>query len=147
MIVVVATDEEYEIAKKRFKHKLIIKTGVGGVNVINKLRYIPRFVKILNFGFVGSTPIPVGTEVKIGEVKSYHPNVEFEENKYKLNGDVVCYTAGDFVTASVKEDKDFVVDMELIYIVALGFKKVESIKIVSDTLNLQDYSTYIKNYN
>ena len=36
-----------------------------------------------------------------------------------------------------------VFDMELAYILALGFKKVESIKIVSDNLSLKEYEENI----
>ena len=75
-MIVVATDEEYKIAKKRFKNKLIIKTGVGGTNVYRKLKHFPKWFKIINFGYVGSNTIPIGTEVKIKESKLYHPNVE-----------------------------------------------------------------------
>ena len=31
-MIVVATDEEYKLAKKRFKWQKIVKTGVGGNN-------------------------------------------------------------------------------------------------------------------
>ena len=96
-MIIVATDEEYKLAKKRFKHHLIVKTGVGGINVIEKLKKLPRWLKIVNFGYVGSNNIPIGAEVRIGECRLYHPNVEYEEPTYKLDGDITCYTSNDFV--------------------------------------------------
>lgn len=137
-MIVVATDEEYKLAKKRFKHHLIIKTGVGGINVIKTLKHFPKWLKIINFGYVGSNVIPIGTEIRIGKCKLYHPNVEYEEFIYKLDGDITCYTSNDFVLET-KIKKPVVFDMELAYILALGFKNVESIKIVSDNLSLKQY--------
>lgn len=96
-MIVVATDEEYKLAKKRFKHRIIIKTGVGGINVIRKLKRLPKWIKITNFGYEGSNVLPIGTEIKVGACKLYHPNVEYEEPIYKLDGDITCYTSNDFV--------------------------------------------------
>jgi hypothetical protein len=139
----VATDEEYKLAKKRFKGHLIIKTGVGGINILNALKEVDKGQEIVNFGYVGSNVIPIGTEVRIGECKLYHPNVEYEEPTYKLDGDVTCYTSNDFVLSTdIKEPVVF--DMELAYILALGFKNVESIKIVSDNLSQEEYKEQIK---
>ena len=92
-MIVVATDEEYKLAKKRFKHHLIVKTGIGGINVIRKLKNFPKWLKITNFGYVGSNVIPIETKIRIGKCKIYHPNVEYEEPIYKLNGDITCYTS------------------------------------------------------
>lgn len=142
-MIVVATEEEYILAKKRFKHHLIIKTGVGGINVIRKLKHLPKGLKIINFGYVGSNVIPIGTEIRVGECKLYHPNVEYQEPTYKLDGDIICYTSNDFVLKTDIKDQ-CVFDMELAYIMALGFKNVTSIKIVSDNLSLKDYEENIK---
>lgn len=141
-LIVVATDEEYKLAKKRFKGQKIIKTGVGGINVIETLKQTDKNQKITNFGYVGSNVIPIGTEVMVGECKLYHPNVKYKEPTYKLDGDITCYTSNDFVlNTNIKEP--IVFDMELAYILALGFKKVESIKIVSDNLSLKQYEEEI----
>lgn len=145
-IVVVATDEEYKLAKKRFKHKPIIKTGVGGLNVIHRLRHIPKWVKIINFGYAGSNNITKGREVSIGFCMSYHPNVDYLEPAYVINdknSTLWCYTSNDFVLdTDIKETCVF--DMELAYICALGFKNVKSIKIISDNLSLNEYMEEIK---
>lgn len=142
-IIVVATDEEYKLAQKRFKRHHIMQTGVGGINVVRKLKRLPKWLKILNFGYVGSNNIPIGKEINVGVCKLYHPNVEYEEPVYKLDGDITCYTSNDFVLSTdIKQPVVF--DMELAYILALGFKNVESIKIVSDNLSLSQYEEEIK---
>lgn len=141
-LIVVATDEEYKLAKKRFKGQKIVKTGVGGINIIRKLKKFPKWLKITNFGYAGSNVIPVGTEIKVGKCKLYHPNVEYQEPTYILDGNVKCYTSNDFVLeTNIKEPCVF--DMELAYILALGFKNVKSIKIVSDDLSLKEYENNI----
>lgn len=144
-MIVVATDKEYEIALKRFEDNMIIKTGVGAINVIRKLKDIPKNIPIINFGYVGSNIIPIGTEVKVGTSKLYHPNVKYEETSFKLCEDesIICYTSNDFVLkTNIK--KPVVFDMELAYILALGFTNVISIKIVSDNLSLKEYEEEIK---
>lgn len=144
-MIVVATDEEYKLAKKRFKGHLIVKTGVGGINVVRKLKRLPKWLKITNFGYVGSNVLPIGTEIKVGESRLYHPNVIYNEPEYTLDKEstIKCFTSNDFVLkTNIK--KPCVFDMELAYILALGFKRVESIKIVSDNLSLKQYEEEIK---
>ena len=143
-MIVVATDEEYNLAKKRFKGHKIIKTGVGGINIFQRLKHLPRWLKIINFGYVGSNIIPVGTEVEVNECCLYHPNVDYEEKTFKLkDGWSKCYTSNDFVLKTdIKEPVVF--DMELAYIMAMGFKRVKSIKIVSDNLSLKEYKEKIE---
>jgi len=144
-VIVVATDEEYELAKKRFKGHKIIKTGVGGINVIETLKHFPKRLKIVNFGYAGSNMIPIGTEVEISCCSLYHPNCEFVSPSYTLNknGNIRCYTSNDFVLQTDLLNP-CVFDMELAYICALGFKNVESIKIVSDNLSLNQYEENVK---
>ena len=142
MIVVVATDEEEKLAQRYFNK--VIKTGVGFGNVYNKLHRLNRNEPILNFGYAGSNNIPIGTVCRVGISENYHPNVEFKEKSYKLkNGKYKCLTNNDFVIATeIKEPVLF--DMELYAIMSMGFKKVESIKIVSDTLNKEQYEREIR---
>lgn len=143
MLIVVATKEEYEVAKKRYKGEDIIKTGVGFGNVYNALSKIDRNTKILNFGYAGSNSIPIGTTCRVGISENYHPNVKFKEKRYKLKGEYRCLTNNDFVlTTDIKEPVLF--DMELYAIMSMGFKKVESIKIVSDNLSINQYNKEIK---
>ena len=145
-MIVVATDEEYALAKKRFKGQKIVKTGVGGINVIRTIKRFPKWLKIINFGYAGSNNIPIGTEVSVGFCSLYHPNVKYQEKAFVLNdknSTIWCYTSNDFVLQT-NEKEPVVFDMELAYICALGFKNVESIKIVSDNLSLKQYEEEIK---
>ena len=145
-IVVVATDEEYKLAQKRFKGHKIIQTGVGGINVYQTLKHVPRWRKITNFGYAGSNNIPIGTEVSIGFCEAYHPNANYMEPAWIIDdkkSNIWCCTSSDFVTETdIKEPCVF--DMELAYICAMGFKKVESIKIISDNLSLKQYEENIE---
>lgn len=145
-MIVVATDQEYKLAKKRFKHHIIVKTGIGSINVLKKLKRVPKWIKIVNFGYVGSNALPIGTEVIIGESKLYHPNAIYSEPEFILDKEstIQCYTSNDFVlNTDIK--KPVVFDMELAYICALGFKNVKSIKIVSDNLSLKQYEEEVNN--
>lgn len=147
--VVVATDEEFNLASEMFPKYKIIKTGVGALNVYSKLRRVPRWFHIINWGFAGSNSLRKGFTYQVSKCSLYHPNVEYEEpDVYKLittsNVDGVhCYTSNDFVThTDIKEPCLF--DMELAYICGMGFKRVSSVKVVSDNLNLQEYEDEVK---
>ena len=145
-MIVVATDTEYKLAKKRFKHQIIIKTGVGGINVVEKLKRVPKWLKIINFGYAGSNIIPVGTEVRVGYCSHYH-KTEYFDRAYALGkpeDTIWCYTSDEFIEEYKDKTDPVVFDMELAYILALGFKKVESIKIISDNLSLKQYEEEIK---
>ena len=148
-IIVVATEEEEEIAKKRFKGHKIIKTGVGGINVVRTLKNIPKWHEITNFGYAGSDHLPIGTEVKVGYCSHYH-DTEYDEIAYwklgTIEDQIWCYTSDEFVEEYDGGHAGFagvIFDMELAYILALGFKKVESIKIISDNLSLNQYEENI----
>jgi hypothetical protein len=142
-VIVVATEAEYKEAEKRWKDENIVKTGVGGLNVVRRLLWFDRDTPIINFGYVGSNTIPIGTTVEIGECKLYHPNVDYREPVYKLGGDTKCYTSNDFVLSTQEKDP-CVFDMELAYIIALGYRNVRSIKIVSDNLSLKQYNNTLE---
>lgn len=141
-MVVVATLQEYALAKE-YSHDEIIVTGVGGLNVIRALKDIDRDTPILNIGYVGSNNIAVGTVVTVDEVALYHPSVTYDEPNYKIKPDdrfqrYKCFTSNNFVLeTNIKESVVF--DMELAYIMALGFKNVKCIKVVSDNLSLKEY--------
>ena len=139
-MVVVATEEEYKLTKA---NQEIIKTGVGYGNVIKALSKIPRDTPIVNIGYAGSNTIPVGTYCTIAECRHYHPNVTYEEETYRLNGDYVCYTSDDFVTQTeIKEPVVF--DMELYAILSMGFTDVTAIKIISDNLSYEEYEKEVQ---
>lgn len=142
-MIVVATEAELALAQSRWSGEEIVCTGVGGLNVYTSLQDIPRGTPLLNFGYVGSNVLPVGTEVEIGECRLNHPNVTYDEPIYNIGGTVPCFTSNDFVISTdIKEPVVF--DMELAFILAMGFTNVKSIKIVSDNLSLSEYEETIK---
>lgn len=147
MLVVIATKDELKLVEEYgFGGNPILITGVGGVNVINALKDLPRDTPILNIGYAGSNTLEIGTSVSVGKVHTYHPKAEFSETEsYNLTiGTHTCYTSTDFVTqCDFKEPCVF--DMELAFICALGFKQVRSIKIVSDNLNIEEYENTVDN--
>lgn len=145
MLVVIATKDELKLVEEYgFSNNPILITGVGGVNVINALKDLPRDTQILNIGYAGSNTLEIGTSVSVGKVHTYHPKAEFSETEsYNLTiGTHTCYTSTDFVTqCDFKEPCVF--DMELAFICALGFKQVRSIKIVSDNLSIEEYENTV----
>ena len=136
-IIVVASNTEYEQIKPLTNLK-IIKTGIGTTNVIESLKNLNKNTSLVNIGYAGSNILPRGEVVKVRNCYTYHPVAgDFSEKTYNLNGKTDCYTSGDFVThTDIKEPVVF--DMELASICALGFKNIESYKVVSDTLNLNE---------
>ena len=139
-MIVVATEAEYN--KFKSDSEETIMTGVGYGNVYKALANIPRDTPILNIGYAGSNNIPIDTVCHIGECRSYHPNVEINENIYHLPGDYICYTSNDFVLQTdIKEPVIF--DMELYAILSMGFTNVKAIKIISDNLSIDEYESKI----
>ncbi|MCQ2345353.1 MAG: hypothetical protein MJZ82_01115 [Paludibacteraceae bacterium] len=138
----------------------VVVTGVGGVNIIRSLQQLPREATIINIGYAGSSNFEIGSWVEVTESRVNHPNCTYPEpvlpltplsevlaeiNYTDLLKDetmktpirAVDYTNSDFVLASDYRDCTF--DMELAFIMAFGFKRVCSIKYVSDNLSLHAY--------
>jgi len=129
-----------------WKNAQIIYTGVGAINIIRALRELPREAELLNIGYAGSANFEIGSWVEVTEVRLNHPNVTYKEPELKLSvfgtpsanyRQAVCYSNCDFVLQS--DYKDCVFDMELAFIAAQGFRKVHSLKYVSDNLSLHAY--------
>lgn len=151
MLVVIAEKEELKLVEELgYENNPILITGVGGVNVINALKDIPRDTEILNIGYAGSSSFEVGTRLQIVSVGTNHERAQFKEATKPLLVDVFkeyddtayCYTSTDFVTETNKTEP-CVFDMELAFISAL-FNNVRSIKVVSDKLSLEQYKNKIK---
>lgn len=124
----------------------LIYTGVGAINIIRSLQNLDRESELINIGYAGSANFDLGTWVEVTEVRLNHPAVSYPEPELKIeNGNwkiknvrrAICYSNCDFVLAS--EYRDCVFDMELAFIAALGFKKLHSLKYVSDNLSLHSY--------
>lgn len=140
MVITVAMESERVLADT----DECIVTGVGALNLMNALKDVDRNEEIVNIGYAGSNSIPVGTRVRIGKVRLYHPNVEIDnEPEYQLDGDVPCYTSCDFVLDTDIEEP-CVFDMELAFILAMGFTNVTAEKIVSDNLNEEEFEKCLK---
>lgn len=150
MLVVIAEKEELKLVEELgFKDEPIIITGVGGINVLNALKNIPKNEYIVNIGYAGSNNIEIGKRVAVSAVKTLHEKANFTEQSkccyvQTKNHDVVapCYTSTDFVTKT-KIKEDCVFDMELAFICSL-FDNVWSIKVVSDNLSHKQYKQKIK---
>ena len=143
--LVVATKAELSLpwAECEKDSREVIVTGVGGVNVIRALRDLPRDADILNVSYSGSASFPIGYTVFVRDCRLWHPNVDYDEPVFSLNsryGNALCLTAGDFVLDGTGLPDKSVVDMELAYIAAMGFERLESIKFVSDNLSLKQYN-------
>lgn len=145
-LLVVATPEELELpwakAMKADESRKVVITGVGGANVIRALRGYPEDAEIFNVGYCGSSCYPKGSFHWIGYCRLWHPIAgAFEEPSFKISGlsKTICLTAGDFITDGNDLPAHSVVDMELAYIAALGFKSIKSVKYVSDNCNFNDY--------
>lgn len=142
-MIVLAMREELKLVPEDLAGEPVLIIGPGAVNVIRALKDVPRAEKIYNFGYVGSNVLPVGTRCRIGKVAMYHPTARINDRTFMLNGDVPCYTAGDFVTHT-EITEPCVFDMELAVILALGFANVTSLKIVSDNLSTKEFEECLK---
>jgi hypothetical protein len=144
-IVAVATPKEKRLIPRFLDwedYDKVVITGVGGTNVVRSLRAYPQDTHIINIGFAGSATIPKGEVVRVKDVSLYHPNCEYEEPVMQISDEGVhCYTSCDFV--GDKERENSVFDMELAFIAALGFLKVDSIKVVSDSIDYEEYEQTI----
>lgn len=136
-MIVIAMPDELRLVQGH-EDEIIACTGVGALNVIEALRGIPKDTPIYNVGYAGSNCIPKGTRCRIGTVRMHHPTAEFIDRVYQLPGDTACFTSCDFVTHTAIQEP-CVFDMELAYILALGFTNVTAEKIVSDNLSMEEF--------
>lgn len=153
MIILVATQDEYALAKKYLPKYRIIRTGVGASNVIKRCSVLLEEFRtngeesVCNLGFCGSNTLPKGTVVEVGRTfRLKNRNVEFEDYHNGLilsDSEHHCYTSNDFVTESNEPD-GALYDMELNYIAAFPLPLVGSVKIVSDNLDVCEYETAVE---
>ena len=151
-LVIIAEKEELELARQLFPQFEVRITGVGAANIYRSLGNLDRDTHLINIGYAGSANFEVGTGVRVTEAFLHHPHVSYPEPAMKLpaiNSQLSifsslqsfvaapCYTSVDFVLESPY--KDCVFDMELAFIIAMGFGNVEAYKYVSDNLSLHEY--------
>ena len=150
MLVVIASQEELKLVHELgYSNNPVLITGVGGINVIQSLKDLPKDTPILNIGYAGSNCLKVGTTVEVSKVHTNHDNAHFVETDLYLKPfsdstfpSYPCYTNTDFVTHTEKFEP-CVFDMELAFIRAM-FDNVYSIKVVSDNLSINQYRDVIK---
>ena len=148
MLVVIASQEELKLVLELgYSDNPILITGVGGINVIQSLKNLPKDTPILNIGYAGSNCLKVGSTVEVSKVCTNHDKADFVETDLYLKPygrfpSYTCYTNTDFVTHAEKFEP-CVFDMELAFIRAM-FDNVYSIKVVSDNLSLNQYRDVIK---
>ena len=145
--IFVADEKEFKEIKvpKELKDKVkIIITGYGEYATLKTIiKLFEKGVfkkgdKFFNVGYCGANAFDVGDVVIVGKSCREKPSNFAKDQTYTLdkNSKVKCYTSDDFVE---KTNHKGIFDMEL-YILATIFPKIKSIKIVSDTLNLKQYT-------
>ena len=136
--------KEIKVPKKLENNVKIIITGYGEYYTLKtiiglfKKGVFKKGDKFFNAGYVGANTHKIGDVVLVGKSERERYS-SFAKNKiYTLDktSKVKCYTADDFVE---KTNHKGIFDMEL-YILATIFPTIKSIKIVSDTLNLKQYT-------
>lgn len=150
MKIIVATQEEFELARKYLPEFPIVQTGVGAKSVIGTLANIDPHEDFINIGFAGSNTLPKGTVTLVG--RSYlnlQPymvglvNDEYTEGIELSEEGIDCYTDNNFVQKSTNQSP-VLYDMELYYELAFPFRIVGSIKIVSDNLSYSEYDKTVQ---
>ena len=139
-IAVIAMEEERGLVEGA---ESVVVTGIGAVNVMAALDGLDRSTPLLNVGYAGSRTVPKGERVRVGKVALHHPNADYDERDFMLDGDVPCYTSSDFVVESACKEP-CVYDMELAYILAMGFEDVIAEKVVSDSLDMAEYGETVR---
>lgn len=147
-LVVIASTDEIKLIPECFQGLPILITGTGALNIIKHLQAVPRETVIVNIGYCGSGAFPIGATVQIEECDLWHPRVSYTEPRYTHMIQTSCCNIADLPKATCHTLTDFggdaslegcVFDMELAFILALGFERVISLKTVSDNCNLQQY--------
>lgn len=160
IILVANEDEANQLSVDNLNCDVII-TGEGRTNVIQTLTdclkegVITDEKNIINVGYVGGKGFNKGDVVSIDEVGLVKPSLTIKEPNIFLDKSnqtirktmfdwcksyTTCLTSENFVNSDDIPylPEQCVCDMEL-YWIALMFPKVISIKIVSDTLNYNEY--------
>lgn len=147
-IVVVANKDEKKNAIKMnlfgAKAKIVV-LGEGFYNTIQGIKKakINKKTPLINFGTAGSRYFEIGAILTVDRVKLYHSIAILKDKTYKLtkrNVDpVVCFTNNDFTLKDDTHIKNAIFDMELYYLLALGYNVIKSVKVITDDLNYGQY--------
>lgn len=145
-IVFIACANEYDLIPREYKNCPVIITGVGPLNAISFALKVKPTTKIVNFGYVGSRKIEVGTTVRVGTVKLKH-KLDFQSPEFYISDTkCTCYSSSDFEEfPNPNEDEFSIYDMELAFIVAVHPNTI-SFKTVSDKINIKQYARFVKSH-
>lgn len=145
-IIVVATKEELNLIDSKAP---CIVTGIGALNILRALRHLETWTPILNIGYCGSGAFPVGTRVNINACDLWHPAIKYDEPHYFLDTELsdnapsaTCHTITDF--GGDPSEEGCVFDMELAFILGMGFTNVRAVKVVSDNCDMDEYNKTIQ---
>jgi hypothetical protein len=151
-LTVIATRDELNLVT--WEGPVLI-TGIGALNVMEALKDYPRDTPIVNVGYCGAGRYEIGTRLPIDFCDLYHPVAgEYNEPEYELPdadekycsplpGELVtCHTITDF--GGNPEMEHCVFDMELAFILGMGFTNVQAVKVVSDNCSMKEYEETIK---
>lgn len=132
----------------------VLITGIGALNVLDALKDYPRDTPIINIGYCGAGGYEIGTKVPVDFCDLYHPVAgEYDEPSWELFDPDEKYCSplpGELVTCHTITDfggnpalKNCVFDMELAFILGMGFTDVQAVKVVSDNCNYKEYEETI----
>jgi hypothetical protein len=133
----------YLFAMQREADQINIENKIlVGINAIE----LPQTTEddiLVNIGYCGATAdIPVGTIVEPSEAYDAVTGDKVMIDKLFGCEDIKCFTANEFVTEPIEENRN-IYDMELYKLAKLlPHKKIYSLKIVSDNLNENDCEQY-----
>lgn len=148
-LTVIATRDELPLVKWNGP---VLITGIGALNVMDALKDYPRDTPIINIGYCGAGKFPIGTVVEVSACDLYHPVAgDYDEPSFFLDApslyletkteSAVCHTITDF--GGNPDEEKCVFDMELAFILGMGFTNVQAIKVVSDNCNYTEYEETI----
>ncbi|MCQ2574911.1 MAG: hypothetical protein MJ156_02310 [Alphaproteobacteria bacterium] len=141
-IIFVAEQREADHIEKLPNTKVFVtRPGMFAVaNTVTKLllnKEISKDDKFFNIGYCGSNISPIGKIHRVSVSASEEKSNYADYKDIKLcDGDVVCFSANNFVTQT--EHKG-IFDMEL-YVLANMLPEIAAYKIVSDCLDLDTFN-------
>lgn len=141
MLIVLCAEEEEARHINCHRVDKVIVTGVGVANILKfAATKFSSKDKIINVGYVGSNKYPIGTVISVNRVERLYKPAIIDEPTFYLTPcyvDDICFTVDDFVETPYQMEIPLI-DMELYYLTA-RYPNIESIKIVSDNLNLTEH--------
>lgn len=135
-MIVVATTEELKLIRDGYRGQILI-TGKGGDNVMRAMKALPRDLKITNIGYATSKAFDEGDVVEVAHSRLLHPNLEYDDVIYELvDGDgAICYTTTDVVMDDPMDSENSIYDLELGFIMGLGFTNVKAYKYIRNDVD------------